>query len=84
MNTKNINDFNDFNYSNYSNYNKEDYQNFDLKNQWLKHNYHQSELYGDEALEALLDNYPSKWLQCYTMGKDPESIMTGLQFTLMA
>lgn len=63
MNTKNIDGFN---------WDKEDYQNFGLKNQLLKHNYHQSELFSDETLEALLDSYPSKWLQCYTMGKDPE------------
>ncbi len=52
---------------------KEDYQNFGKKNQLLKHNYHQSDLFSDEALLALLDNYPRTWLQCYTMGKDPEN-----------
>lgn len=63
MNTTNVEGFN---------WSKEDYQSFGLKNQLLKHNYHQSDLFSDEALEALLDNYPRQWLQCYTMGKDPE------------
>lgn len=65
MNNKNI-DTESFNWS------TEDYQNFGLKNQLLKHNYHKSDLFNDNALEDLLDNYPRKWLQCYTMGTDPE------------
>ena len=51
----------------------EDYQNFGLKNQLLKHSYHQSDLFHDDALLELLDKYPRKWLQCYTMGTDPEN-----------
>ena len=54
------------------NWSQQDYQHFGRKNQLLKHNYHQSELFSDAALEALLDNYPRKWLQCYTMGTNPE------------
>jgi len=54
------------------NWSKEDYQNFGLKVQLLKHNYHKSSLFNDKALEELLDNYPRESLQCYTMGTDPE------------
>jgi len=39
--------------------------------QRLNHNYHESSLFNEEALISLLDNYPRKWLQCYTMGIDP-------------
>ena len=53
-------------------WNSEEYLNFGLKNQLLKHNYHNSDLFSDGALEELLDNYPRKSLQCYTMGTDPE------------
>ncbi len=51
----------------------EDYQNFGQKIQLLKHNYHNSELFSDAAIENLLENYPRKWLQCYTMGTNPEN-----------
>lgn len=50
----------------------QDYLDFGQKNQLLKHQYHKSELFSDSALEELLDNYPRKLLQCYTMGTDPE------------
>ena len=55
------------------NWSKEDYQNFGLKTQLLRHNYHKSEIFSDKALEALLDNYPRNRLQCYTMGTNPEN-----------
>lgn len=55
------------------NWSQEDYQNFGLKNQLLRHNYHQSPLFSDDAIADLLDNYPRKWLQCYTMGTNPEN-----------
>lgn len=47
------------------------YEKFGNEFQMLTHNYHQSPLFSDAALIALLDNYPRKWLQCYTMGVDP-------------
>jgi len=47
------------------------YQKFGTEFQLLSHNYHQSPLFSDDALITLLDNYPRKWLQCYTMGVDP-------------
>lgn len=64
MNTQNNTGFN---------WSQDDYNNFGQVNQLLKHNYHQSDLFSDDALETLLKNYPRKWLQCYTMGKDPEN-----------
>jgi len=54
------------------NWSKEEYEKFSLELQLLEHNYHQSELFNDEALIDLLDNYPRNWLQCYTMGFNPE------------
>jgi len=54
------------------NWSKDEYQNFGLKVQLLKHNYHKSTLFNDKELKDLLDNYPREWLQCYTMGSDPE------------
>ncbi len=47
------------------------YEKFGKEFQNLTHNYHQSPLFSDSALITLLDNYPRKWLQCYTMGVDP-------------
>lgn len=55
------------------NWSDEDYQNFGLKTQLLKHNYHKSEIFSDTALEELLDKYPRHNLQCYTMGTNPEN-----------
>ena len=51
---------------------KQEYNDFSQEVQLLKHNYHKSPLFSDKALLGLLDNYPRKWLQCYTMGTDPE------------
>lgn len=51
---------------------KEEFENFSLELQLLDHNYQKSPLFSDEALIELLDNYPRKWLQCYTMGTNPE------------
>lgn len=51
---------------------KQEYNDFSQEVQLLKHNYHKSPLFSDKALLDLLDNYPRKWLQCYTMGTDPE------------
>lgn len=51
----------------------DDYAAFSLKTQLLPHHYHESPLFSSEALEQLLDEYPREWLQCYTMGTDPEN-----------
>jgi len=50
-----------------------EYENFSLEVQLSQHSYHQSELFSDEALLELLDKYPRQWLQCYTMGSNPEN-----------
>ena len=60
------------NYSNCIQWSAQEYQNFGKKPQISKHHFHKLELFSDQALEALLDHYPRHWLQCYTMGKDPE------------
>ena len=36
-----------------------------------KHRYHERSLFDKPELIALLDNYPRKWLQAFTMGEDP-------------
>lgn len=51
----------------------EEYNNFSHEIQLLKHEYHKSELFCDETLIQLLDDYPRTWLQCYTMGTNPEN-----------
>ncbi len=53
-------------------WNDDEYESFSREITLLKHNYHESELFSDEAIIDLLDNYPRKWLQCYTMGFNPE------------
>lgn len=55
------------------NWSQRDYDDFSLKVQLLKHDYHHSSLFSDDALLDLLDHYPRNWLQCYTMGADPEN-----------
>lgn len=51
----------------------EEYKKFSHEIQLLKHEYHKSKLFSDEAIIELLDNYPRTWLQCYTMGTNPEN-----------
>ena len=53
------------------NWSDTEYEKFGLEFQQLNHRYHESPLFSDRALIDLLDNYPRKWLQCYTMGVDP-------------
>ena len=48
---------------------QEAYNNFGEKTQRLKH---QLDLLDDDALIKLLDDYPREWLQCFTMGYNPE------------
>ncbi len=49
----------------------EEYASFGLIAQVNKHRYHTMPLFEDDALIELLDNYPRKWLQAFTMGDDP-------------
>jgi len=63
----------DNNLQNSFNWSAEDYKNFSRENQLLEHDYHKSDLFSEEALVDLLDNYPRTWLQCYTMGTNPEN-----------
>ena len=48
------------------------YNSFGSKLQLLKHDYHKLDLFSDESLIKLLDTYPREWLQCFTMGYNPE------------
>lgn len=50
----------------------EQYARFGLEPQVTRHGYHELPLFEDDALAALLDEYPARNLQCYTMGTDPE------------
>jgi len=59
-------------YSDCINWSDSEYQNFGKIPQISQHQFHELDLFSDTALEALLDNYPRKWLQCYTMGDNPE------------
>lgn len=52
---------------------QEEHQKFGVEPQISQHKFHELDLFSDAALEALLDNYPREWLQCYTMGKNPEN-----------
>ena len=61
------------NYSECIQWSAEEFQNFGKVPQVSKHNYHELDLFSDETLIKVLDNYPRKWLQCYTMGFDPEN-----------
>lgn len=49
-----------------------EYRQFGKIPQISKHEYHKRGLFKKAALIALLDDYPRKHLQCYTMGTDPE------------
>lgn len=61
------------NYSECIQWSTEEFQNFGKTPQVSKHSFHELDLFSDESLIKVLDNYPRKWLQCYTMGFDPES-----------
>ena len=49
---------------------KEDYAKFGDVPMVNKHEYHQRTLFDKDELVALLNNYPRKWLQAFTMGED--------------
>lgn len=61
------------NYSECIDWSQEEYQTFGKIPQIAQHTFHELDLFSDDALKALLDNYPRNWLQCYTMGDDPEN-----------
>ena len=48
-----------------------EYAAFGLEPQVTRHRYHEREMFGKAALVALLDDYPRRHLQAYTMGTDP-------------
>ena len=50
---------------------KEEYANFGNVPMVVKHRYHESSLFNKPELISLLDEYPRKWLQAFTMGEDP-------------
>ncbi|RVU84662.1 hypothetical protein EOL70_10430 [Leucothrix sargassi] len=60
-------------YSQCIDWSQEEYQYFGVKPQISQHKFHELSLFSDAALESLLDNYPREWLQCYTMGTNPEN-----------
>ncbi len=57
--------------ANFPDWTDEEYANFGLTTQVGQHDYHALPLFEDSALIALLDNYPRRWLQAFTMGEDP-------------
>lgn len=50
---------------------EKEYASFGLVEQINAHNYHRLPLFERETLLELLDNFPRKWLQAFTMGTDP-------------
>jgi hypothetical protein len=61
------------NYSDCIQWSAEEFQNFGKIPQVSPHRYNELDLFSEKALIALLDDYPRKWLQCYTMGFDPKN-----------
>lgn len=53
------------------NWTREDYAKFGDVPMVNKHEYHQRTLFDKEELIPLLDSFPRKWLQAFTMGDDP-------------
>lgn len=52
-------------------WNTQEYDSFGLVAQVNKHRYHELPLFDDASLIRLLDDYPRRWLQAFTMGDDP-------------
>jgi hypothetical protein len=61
------------NYSECIQWSADEFKNFGKVPQVSPHTYNKLDLFSDETLTTLLDNYPRQWLQCYTMGFDPEN-----------
>ena len=53
------------------NWSESEYRNFNVLPQVTAHTYHELPLFKKEALIKLLDDYPRRWLQAFTMGDDP-------------
>ena len=53
------------------NWSESEYRNFNVLPQVTAHTYHKLPLFKKEALIKLLDDYPRRWLQAFTMGDDP-------------
>ncbi|MGQ7843784.1 hypothetical protein ACUNV4_04870 [Granulosicoccus sp. 3-233] len=49
----------------------EEYDRFGTVPMVSKHRYHERTLFDEPELVSLLDSYPRKWLQAFTMGEDP-------------
>ena len=49
----------------------EEYAKFGTVPMVSRHGYHERDLFDKPNLVALLDNFPRKWLQAFTMGQDP-------------
>lgn len=52
-------------------WNEENQKDFGDKNQILKHELHKNEIFSDEGIIELIDNYPQKDLEIFTMGFNP-------------
>ena len=50
---------------------EDEYERFGRAGQVSRHRYHESPLFERTALVRLLDDYPRRWLQAFTMGTDP-------------
>jgi len=48
----------------------DEYASFGLAPQVNRHSYHELDLFDKAAMVALLDDYPRRWLQAFTMGDD--------------
>lgn len=53
------------------NWNQENQKDFGDKNQIINHKLHESEIFSDDGLIELIDNYPKKDLEIFTMGYNP-------------
>jgi len=54
-------------------WNSQEYASFGTIAQVNKHRYHELPLFEEDALIRLLDDYPRRWLQAFTMGEDPSN-----------
>ena len=61
------------NYSDCIQWSVEEFQSFGKRPLVSSHSYNELDIFSEKALIALLDDYPRKWLQCYTMGFDPKN-----------
>lgn len=52
-------------------WNEENQRGFGDKNQIITHNLHENDIFTDEGIIELIDNYPKEDLEVFTMGYDP-------------